>query len=224
MSVELVPSKRIIPNYQLLILVYQTKLARYLEDLALVVDHIVASHRSRPGPTVLGDRPARTVRTPSLRQILLGSRRVLLHRGGRRGRFFCGGRVRCSSRGPDLKARSRAESFFQDFTQLLEVSRILCHPDVEALLLGVDEQQHLAVEALDPRLAVDRSRERLPAALELAHDPVPLRGEIHIALPPVIGVFFRDRSFVGRRVRLLRILRGLSLHWWLLTHDICGGP
>src|SRR5215211_392679 len=43
-----------------------------------------------------------------------------------------------------------------------------------------------AVEALDPRFAVDRGRERLPAALELAHDPVPLGGEVNTGLSPVI--------------------------------------
>src|SRR5918995_1473983 len=154
---------------------------------------------------------------------LFRSRRWLLHRGDRRGLFFCGSRGRCFSRGIDLQAWCRAEAFLEDLAQLLEVSRILGHPDVEALLLGVDEPQHATVKALDPRLAVDRGRERLPTTLELAHDPVPLGGEVNAGLRPIIRVF-EERSVVGRRVRLHRFMRWLSLSRRLLTHGISGGP
>src|ERR687895_231264 len=154
---------------------------------------------------------------------LFRSRRWLLCRGGRRGLFFCGGRGRCFSGGIDLQAWCRAEAFLEDLAQLLEVSRILGHPDVKAVLLGVDEPQHATVEALDARLAVDRGRERLPAALELAHNLVPLGGEVNTGLPPVIRVF-EDRGIVGRRVRLHSFLRGLSLRRRLLSHDISRGP
>src|SRR5215218_8722385 len=211
-----------------LVPVEQTELACDLEDLALITDHIVVPPRSRPCPAVLSDRPARPIRTPRLRQAIFGSRfrRVLLHRGGCRWLFFCGfgDRGRCfPSCGLDLESRLRTEAFLEDCAKLLEVSGILGHPDVEALLLGVDEQQHATVEALDPRFAVDRSCERLPAALELAYDLMPLGGEVNSGLSPVIRAF-ENRNVVGLRIRVHSFLRRLSLRKRLLSHGISCGP
>src|ERR671932_2620627 len=99
------------------------------------------------------------------------------------------------------------------------MSRILRHPDVEALLFGVEEPQHFPVEAFDPRLAVDRCRERLPAALELAHDPLPLGDEVYAPL----RVSPEDRSLLGRRIGPHSLVHGLSSRRMLLTYAV-GGP
>src|SRR5215210_4910652 len=104
------------------------------------------------------------------------------------------------------------------------MSRILRHLDVEALLLGVDELQHFTVEAFDPCLAVDRGRERLPAALELAHDPLPLGDEIYARLMPPLRVLLGARSPVGCRIRHYSFVRGLSPRRRILRCTVGGGP
>src|SRR5215207_5670753 len=181
------------------VLVEQTEsLPRHLEDLALVADYVIApllSRRPSLRACSAGDRlPCSLVppTVPRLRDIhgaFLGPGPFFRRRGA------------CSVGYTALDPGGHAEAASEGLAQGIRVPVVPGEPGVDRQLLGVGQLEHLPVEALDPRLLVNRRRRGLAAVPEILHHGFPLGRQIR---PPV-------RPLPRLRTRRLLILQFFSL-------------
>src|SRR5215207_6456282 len=196
------PMKPLAPS----ILVEQTEsLPRHLEDLALVEDYIIAPGLSRR-PSLrtcsagLGlPRSLFRATNPRLRNIR-GTFFGLDRRDCPAGRFLKR-RGACSVGYTALDPGGHAEAASEGLAQGIRVPVVPGEPGVDRQLLGVGQLEHLPVEALDPRLLVNRRRRGLAAVPEILHHGFPLGRQIR---PPV-------RPLPRLRTRRLLILQFFSL-------------